>query len=127
MSEEGEKLKVEDIKPEVLIRAIKRFYEMFPDKTEGWFEKSKARLEDVEYMGKKRGLDVFKVWKNPELGDNYKQKYRKVHLGHHNFYFCTCYYAKYGQARRFRGEACTHIGAAILFRLVKEEMQNEMS
>jgi hypothetical protein len=100
------------------IRAMNKLRELFPKKPEGWFTKVKERFFNVEFIGKtKKGNRQYRVYKNPKLGDNYRQGYRVVTLGGFKWWFCTCYFAKYGEARRYKMDACTHIGASLLFEL----------
>jgi hypothetical protein len=114
------KLTVDTIKSDAFVDAVKRLREIFSDKPEHFITLCKERLFDVEFIGNRKGFDVYKVYKNEKLGDNYSQRYRTVFIkassqGIIFHKFCTCFYGFYGKSRHF--DVCTHVGAVLLHRL----------
>ncbi len=101
-----------DIPPKIL----QKFREMFPNKSTSWIRRCIARLPDV-VEGKVRG--VWFVRGNAKLGDAYSQYIVKYIAGK---YMCSCMERERPYHSRRRKELCTHVGAVILYRLLKGEI-----
>lgn len=115
------KVDMEHIDGDAYVKAVEVLRTLFPHFKEGWINVCTKRLSDVEYIGTRRGEDIFKVVRNPKLDgmpDGTRKNswtYRKVILKEHSHnHFCSCFFGLYFQKRR--RHLCSHIGACLLFR-----------
>jgi hypothetical protein len=129
MSEVTVRLKKGNLNSKAYYKALKRFGEMFPEKTEHWIDTCKLRLFDVVFLGLDKGRrhfgrKKFRVYRNSDI-DKAESKFSfyTVYLyGIGRNSWCSCRYAKYGNRRMV--QVCTHVGACILFNLYIQELTN---
>ena len=121
------RLKKENLNSQAYFNALKRFGEMFPEKSAHWIDVCKLRLFDVVYLGQEKtrrhfGRKKFKVYRNRDIDKaDCKFSYYTVYLyGTGRSCWCSCTYGKFGKRRLV--EVCTHAGACILFNLYIEEL-----
>lgn len=108
------KLKVKD---DDLKRAVSLFKSKFKDKSESWIRRCIKRLIDTSSSPKP---NTWIVRGRPILGD-YEAFYIITLHRRDGRYSCTCYDPKKLFSYRRMKRICTHVGAVILWRIIKEK------
>jgi len=98
-----------------LERSVEVLRSMFPGKSDSWVRRCVRRLGTVRRISR----DVWFLRCVPELGD--RRAYYLVKFNRETGrYECSCYDSLSPWGDRRRKEVCTHVGAVILSRLVKQ-------
>ncbi|MCS7363875.1 MAG: hypothetical protein NDF54_00345 [archaeon GB-1867-035] len=105
------------VKEEDLNKAITIFKLKFKDKSQSWIRRCIRRLIDISASPKP---NTWIVRGRPILGD-YEAFYIITLHRRDGKYSCTCYDPKKLFGYRRMKDICTHVGAVILWRMIKEK------